>query len=117
MVFITINIDSIIKRFSKYLENIEYPKNKCFWNIKGRIKNSNSIYKFDVRNMFKINEKQIGQKFRIDTKADKMVLEIKNDWVILDLKELVKYGKKNKLKEVYLDDLLSKLEWNIILPK
>jgi len=46
-----------------------------------------------------------------------MVLEIDDKWFILDLKELIKYVKKNKLKKVYVNDLVSKLEWNIILNK
>ena len=46
-----------------------------------------------------------------------MVLEMKNKWIILDLEELHKYIKKNKVTKVYVNDLISKLEWNIILPK
>jgi rRNA pseudouridine-1189 N-methylase Emg1 (Nep1/Mra1 family) len=57
------------------------------------------------------------KKVRINTKADKMVLEIEDKWVILDLEELHQYIKKNKLKKVYVNDLLSKLEWTIFLAK
>ena len=46
-----------------------------------------------------------------------MVLEDKKEWLILDLEELHKYIKKNKLKKVYVNDLISKLEWTIFLDK
>jgi hypothetical protein len=44
-----------------------------------------------------------------------MVLEMENKWVILDLEELHQYIKKNKLTKVYVNDLISKLEWTIFL--
>jgi hypothetical protein len=56
-----------------------------------------------------------AQKGRLDSKADKMVLEMENKWVILDLEELHQYIKKNKLKKVYVNDLISKLEWTIFI--
>jgi len=46
-----------------------------------------------------------------------MVFEAKDQWIIVDIEELHTYLKENKLQKVYLQDLLSKLEWNIILPK
>ena len=107
----------IVDRFSKYLTSIEFPKNKTSWNIAGIIKGQNAFYKFDVRDMFKLPDGTPAQKGRMDSKADKMVLEIDDTWFILDLKELIQYVKKNKLKKVYVDDLVSKLEWNIILNK
>jgi hypothetical protein len=107
----------IVDRFSKYLESIEYPKNKTSWNIAGIIKGQNAFYKFDVRDMFALSDGTSAQKGRLDSKADKMVLEIKDQWVILDLEELHKYIKKNKLNKVYVNDLISKLEWTIFLNK
>jgi hypothetical protein len=107
----------IVDKFSKYLTSIEYPKNKTSWNIAGIIKGQNAFYKFDVRDMFKLPDGTPAQKGRTDSKADKMVLEINDKWFILDLKELIQYVKNNKLKKVYVDDLVSKLEWNIILNK
>jgi len=38
-------------------------------------------------------------------------------WVILDLGELHKYIKKNKLTKVYVNDLISHLDWTIFLDK
>ena len=107
----------IIDRFSKYLTAIEYPKEKTSWNISGIIKGQNAFYKFDVRNMFNLTDGTLAQKGRLDTKADKMVLEMKDNWVVLDINELNQYVKKNKLKIVYLNTLLPKLDWTISLNK
>jgi hypothetical protein len=108
---------SIINRFSKYLTAIKYPKEKTSWNIAGVIEGQNAFYKFDVRDMFKLPDGIPAQKGRLDSKADKMVLEMEDKWVILDLEELHQYIKKNKLKKVYVNDLISKLEWTIFLAK
>ena len=107
----------IVEKFSKYLEAIEYPKEKTSWNIAGIIKGQNAFYKFDVRDMFKLPDGTPAQKGRINTKADKMVLEMEDKWIILDIKELNRYIINNKLKKVYVDKLITKLEWNIILYK
>jgi hypothetical protein len=106
----------IVDRFAKHLTSIEYPKEKTSWNIAGIIKGQNAFYKFDVRDMFIVNG-ETAQKGRLDSKADKMVLEMDDKWVILDLEELHQYVKKNKLKKVYVNDLISKLEWTIFIPK
>jgi hypothetical protein len=106
---------TIVDRFSKNLTAIEYPKEKSSWNIAGILKNKNAYYKYDVRDMFKLSNGTLAQKGRTNTKADKMVLEIDNRWVILDLEELHQYIKKNKLTKVYVNDLISKLEWTIFI--
>ena len=107
----------IVNRFAKHLTAIEYPKEKTSWNIAGILKDKNAFYKFDVRDMFKLPDGTPAQKGRTDTKADKMVLEMEDKWVILDLEELHKYINKNKLNKVYFNDLMSKLEWTILLNK
>jgi hypothetical protein len=107
----------ILDRFSKYLTAIEYPKEKTSWNIAGIIEGQNAFYKFDVRDMFTISDGTLAQKGRTDSKADKMVLEMEDKWVILDLEELHQYIKKNKLTKFYVNDLISKLEWTIFLAK
>jgi len=108
---------TIIQNFSKYLTAIEYPKEKTSWNIAGIIKGQNAFYKFDVRDMFALPNGTPAQKGRTDSKADKMVLEMEDKWLILDLEELHQYIKKNKLTKVYVNDLISKLEWTIFLAK
>lgn len=108
---------NIVHKFSKNLTTIEYPKQKTSWNIAGIIKGQNAFYKFDVRDMFKLPDGALAQSGRTDTKADKIVLEMEDKWVILDLEELHEYIKKNKLTKVYVNDLISKLDWTIFLPK
>lgn len=108
---------NIVHKFSKNLTTIEYPKEKTSWNIAGIIKGQNAFYKFDVRDMFKLPDGALAQSGRTDTKADKIVLEMEDKWVILDLEELHEYIKKNKLTKVYVNDLISKLDWTIFLPK
>ena len=107
----------ILDRFSKYLTAIEYPKQKTSWNIAGILKDKNAFYKFDVRDMFKLSDGTPAQKGRLDSKADKMILEMKDKWIILDLEELHQYIKKNKLTKVYVNDLMSKLDWTMYLNK
>ena len=107
----------IVDRFAKHLTSIEYPKEKASWNIAGIIEGQNAFYKFDVRDMFALPDGTPAQKSRTDSKADKIVLETEDKWVILDLEELHQYIKKNKLTKIYVNDLLSKLEWTIFLAK
>ena len=113
---------NIKTRFSIHLHNVIWPtkdqKNKEHWNVSGVLKkNSNQEFKFDVRHMFQMPDNQLGKKVTTTSKADKIVFETDKDWVIMDVLELNTYIKKHKLKTVQLEDLIFKLEWNIIIPK
>jgi len=109
---------SIVDRFSHYLIAIEYPKEKTSWNIAGIIKGKNAYYRFDVReNDSKMPDGTPAKSGRLDTKAEKMVFETKDKWLIVDIDELHIYIKKNKIDKVYIDKLLKCLEWSIILEK
>ena len=107
----------ITKKFSKYLTSIKYPEKNCSWNIAGVLRKSNRYYKFDVRNMRKLPNGQIGKEGSLKTKADKMVFETDKYWVVFDIEELHKYLKVKKLKTLYFDDLMDDLDWIIIIPK
>lgn len=85
-------------------------KKQELWDVEGTL--NNQLLKFDLRPL-KNNVKRGSFK----TKADKMVFDIKDQYIIVDVEELHQYLKNESLKDVYLQDLLSKLEWNIILPK
>jgi len=103
--------------FLKKLKNLKIPshdiRKKELWDAEGIIEGvSNQVLKFDLRPI-KNNVK--GGYF--NTKADKMVFDIKNQWIIVDLEELHDYLKRNNLKKANLEDLISALDWNIILPK
>lgn len=104
-------------KFKDKLENIEYPSKKESWNIAGIIKGQNRFYKFDTKPIQKTKEGEIGKYGSFNTKANKMVFESESNWIIVDVEELHQYLKEKKLKKVYLQDLISKLDWNIILPK
>ena len=80
------------------------------WDVEGVLHNQK--LKFDLRPLK--NNTKFGS---LKTKADKMVFDIEDKWVIVDIEELHTYIKEHKLKIVQLEDLISKLEWNIILPK
>ena len=110
-------MSTIVNRFSKCLTAIEYPKEKTSWNIAGMIKGKNAFYRFDVRDMFEMLDGTLAKRGRLDTEAEKMVFEQKNDWVIFDMNELHKYIKTHKLKKVYMNDLIKTLEWNIRIKK
>ena len=107
----------IVKKFAKYLTGIEYPKEKTSWNIAGMIKGKNAYYRFDVREMFEMPDGTPAQKGRLDTKAQKMVIEGEKDWMIIDLDELHEYIRREKKKKGYINDLIDDLEWTIFLAK
>jgi len=67
--------------------------------------------------MMKLNSGQYAKGGKLSSKADKMVFEYSDQWVIIDILELNSYIRKNKIFEVQIEDLISKLDWNIILPK
>ena len=107
----------IVKKYAKYLTGIEYPKEKTSWNIAGMIKGKNAYYRFDVREMFEMPDGTLAQKGRLDTKAQKMVIEGEKNWMIIDLDELHEYIRREKKKKVYINDLIDDLEWTIFLAK
>ena len=45
------------------------------------------------------------------------IYDVKDQFIIVDTEELHQYLKDNRSKVVHLWELISKLEWNIILPK
>ena len=53
----------------------------------------------------------------LKNRAEKMVFNLKNEWVILDIEELHTYIKDNELKDGNLHELINSLEWNIIVKK
>ena len=85
-------------------------KNTELWDVEGIFHNQK--LKFDLRPLK--NNMKTGT---FKTKADKMVFDIQDQYIVVDVKELHQYLKKENLKKVYLQDLISNLDWNIILPK
>ena len=109
--------NDILKRFSKLLVSPSYPKRKMAWNIKGRLKNSNRIDRFDVQD-FKILENGMEGRFgNLFDNVDKMVFEREDKWIIVDMEELSKYLISNHILKIHLNDLITNKDWTIIIPK
>lgn len=87
-------------------------KKEC-WDIEGIIKDkSNQLLKFDLRPL-KNNTKNGSFK----TKADKMVFDINDEYIVVDVEELHQHLNNKQKKVVYLNDLILDLDWNIIITK
>ena len=101
--------------FINLLDNIKYAtkqeQQKELWDVEGIIKNRyNQSFKFDLRPL-KNNAK--GGTFK--TKADKIVYDMKDQYIIVDVEELHTYLKNDNKKVVQLKELLMNLEWNIVI--
>jgi hypothetical protein len=108
---------NIIERFSKVITNVTYPEKNSNWNIAGILPNSNEYLKFDVRDMFRLEDGNLGKKIKLNQKVDKIVFETNNKWLILDQKEFNKYLLRTKQKIIKLDDLINSLDWTKIILK
>ena len=67
--------------------------------------------------MSKVSNNEFHKRFKSNSKADKIVIEEKNKWLIIDTKELVDYLKKNKNREIDINKVLKTLKWNIVIDK
>ena len=103
-----------MKNFYKKLKNITLAslkqKKNELWDAEGVL--HNQLLKFDLRPLK--NNIKIGS---FKTKADKMVFDIEDQYIIVDIEELHQYIKENNTKDLKLNDLISKLEWTIFIPK
>ena len=112
-----------MKKFiAKQLDQVRYPsrqqKIQELWDVEGILKErSNELLKFDLRPIIEFKKRDHGKWGSFKSKADKMVFDIWNKYIIVDVPELLQYIKKNKLKKVQLENLIFELDWNIILPK
>lgn len=96
------------------IEATSTQKKEELWDVSGILKDrSNQEFKFDLRPL----NKDLSKKGSFKTKADKMVFETTSEWILVDIEELHNYIKQHELKIVELEQLISKLDWNIILPK
>lgn len=104
-------------KFIDNLMSIKYStetEKKELWDVSGILKNrSNQEFKFDLRPL----DKDLSKKGSFKTKADKMVFETVSEWILVDVEELHSYLKKYQLKTIQLEELVLRLDWNIILPK
>jgi len=100
----------------QYLTNVKW-NNDDQWQVEGIIeKLSNQYLKFDIRFLKDFSDKQ-GKLINYNSKADKVLFENEKEWILIDTQELIKYVKISNLKEIRIENLLSNIDWNIILPK
>ena len=97
-------------KFVNLLSAVNYPtsnqQKKELWDVEGIIKkHSNQKFKFDLRPL-----KNNIKKGFFKTKADKMVFDIKDQYIVVDVEELHEYLKDKELKTVYLEELISKFK-------
>lgn len=109
---------SSIKKFSLFLKEIKYPNKKDDWDIEGIIhQKTNRLYKFDLSPIKKFKENDYGKIGYFNTKAEKMVFDFKDNWIVLDIEELNEYVKSTDKRDFNIDELLDNLSWNLILSK
>ena len=106
-------------QFLKLLKDISKPTSKQkreeLWDIEGILHNQK--LKFDLRPITKLNENDLGKKGYFESKADKIVFDTIDKWIIVDKEELHNFLKRNKQKIIYLEYILNNFEWNIIIKK
>lgn len=118
----------IVDRFAhENLTLVNFPKKeqqvKEHWNVSGILKErSNQEFKFDVRAMHTLPNNQVAKTGSTSSKADKMVFESAKEWIIIDIRELHNYLKRqiaNGQKDniIQFEDLVKKAEWNIFIKK
>ena len=88
------------------------------WHVEGILKSkSNQKFKFDLSPIIKFKKDDYGKIGHFKSKADKIVFDFKNTWILIDTEELHEYIKANNIKDLYLNTLLKELSWNIIINK
>ena|SRR5210317_1560191 len=110
-----------MKNFISNLTDISYPTKKQkveeIWDIEGRLRNANQIFKFDIRPIQSVGDNRLEKTGYFNTKADKIVFETINNWIIFDIEELNEYVKSTDREDFNLDELINNLSWNIVLNK
>lgn len=105
-----------IKFVNEYLSDIKWNDSED-WQVEGIIKKlSNQYLKFNIQFLKDYAHKK-GKIISSKSQSDKVLFENDKEWILIDTQELIKYMKTTSLKEINLEDLLSNIDWNIILPK
>ena len=103
------NVDFV----NKYLTNIEWNNSNKNWQVKGLLKERlNQTLKFNIN--FPDSD---GTRIRHNTDCDKTLFDVDDNWVLVDTKELISYMNKQRIKEIKIEEIINKLDWNIILKK
>jgi hypothetical protein len=104
-----------IKFVNECLINVSWHENSSY-QVEGLLKQSNQYYKFDIRFLKDFNDKK-GKLINSKSQADKVLFEDDKNWILVDTQELIKYMRISDLKQINLEQLLSNIDWNILLPK
>lgn len=96
----------------------EKQRKEEMWDVSGILhKKTNQTYKYDLSPIKRFDDGSVGKHGRFVSKADKMLFDFKNKWIIVDVKELHEYVKDNNKKDILLEEILEKLDWNLIIDK
>ena len=88
------------------------------WHIEGILKlKSNQKYKFDISPIIKFEQEDYGKIGHFKSKANKIVFDFKNTWILIDTEELHEYIKETNKRDLDINELLQELSWNIVLDK
>lgn len=109
-------------KFEDQLIDIKHANKKQvqqeYWHIEGILKSkSNQKFKFDLSPIIKFKKDDYGKIGHFKSKADKIVFDFQNTWILVDTEELHEYIKANNIKDLDLNILLKELSWNIIIDK
>ena len=109
-------------KFIDQLDNISYATKKQiqeeYWHIEGIVRNrTNQKFKFDLSPIVKFQKDDYGKIGHFNSKADKIVFDFKDNWILIDTEEIVNYIKEKQIRDLNLDHLLKEFSWNIVLQK
>jgi len=111
-------ISKFLSLLKEYKLANQHEKENELWDVRGTLeKHSNREFKFDLRPIQNLNNNLFGKKGSTKTKADKMVFNTKDKWIVVDIEELHDYLKNEKTKIIHLDKILLDFDWNIIINK
>jgi len=109
-------------QFKDQLIDIKYATKKQIqqehWHIEGILKSkSNQKFKFDLSPIIKFDQEDYGKVGHFKSKANKIVFDFKNTWILIDTEELHEYIKETNKRDLDINELLQELSWNIVLDK
>jgi hypothetical protein len=109
-----------MKSFLKHITEKKFAtkeqRKKEIWDVEGRLKNGNQVYKFDIRPLIKTNNREEKEGF-FDSLSDKIVFEEHDKWLVFDTEELHEYIKSQNKRDFNSSELLKILSWNLIITK
>jgi hypothetical protein len=105
-----------IKFVNECLTNVTWHESNSY-QVEGLLKQSNQYYKFDIRYLNDFSKDKKGKLINSKSQADKVLFEDDKNWILVDTQELIKYMRISDLKQINLEQLLSNIDWNIVLPK